>query len=115
VFVVDLESVCRPGDVPVGPDQERARLNIGGLADHDIEAVGPSGCGTTHAFAGQIQQYRAAVVKQLADATAVVQAYSRTLLVQITVPSGNCSPRQSPKSRTGGVTDWLNYTSPGRG
>jgi hypothetical protein len=55
ILVVGLESVCRPGDVTVGSDQQRARLNIGGSTRHDVDAVGPAARGFTHVSAGQIE------------------------------------------------------------
>jgi hypothetical protein len=74
VLVVGLESVCRPSDIAVGPDQQRAGLNIGGHADHDVDAVCPSMRGFAHTSTGQIEQYRAAPMKQFADATTVTES-----------------------------------------
>jgi hypothetical protein len=63
LLIRPLESVCRPSDVTVGPDQQCADLNIVGRADHDIDAVCPPTCGVTHTSAGQIEQYRTRCVQ----------------------------------------------------
>src|SRR4029077_3103786 len=60
ILVVGLESVCRPGDVTVGTDQQRAGLDVRGGTVHDIDAVCPSACGFADLSAGKIKQYRAA-------------------------------------------------------
>ena len=45
VLVVGLECVCRPSDVAVGSDQQRANLEVVDGTRDDIDAVGPYMCG----------------------------------------------------------------------
>jgi hypothetical protein len=73
VLVVGLESVCRPGDVAVGPDQHPADLKVGGGTGHDLDAIRPSACGFTHMSAGQVEQYWARPVKQFGYPSAIVE------------------------------------------
>jgi hypothetical protein len=73
VLIGPLESVCRPSDITVGPDQQRAALEVGDSTDHDVDTICPSACGFAHASAGQVEQHRAALVEYFGDATAVAE------------------------------------------
>jgi hypothetical protein len=52
VLVVGLESGSRPGDVTIGPDQQRAGVEVGDGTGHDVDAVGPAARGLTHTPSG---------------------------------------------------------------
>jgi hypothetical protein len=52
ILVVGLESVCRPSDVTIGPDQQRAGVEVGDGTGHDVDAVGPAARGLTQAPPG---------------------------------------------------------------
>jgi hypothetical protein len=55
VLVVGLESVCRPADVTIGPDQQRAGLELDGRTSHHVDAVGPAARGIAHLSPGQVE------------------------------------------------------------
>jgi hypothetical protein len=52
VLVVGRESVCRPSDVTIGPDQQRAGFGAADDTGDDVDAVGPAAHGFAHASAG---------------------------------------------------------------
>jgi len=97
VVVVGFESVCRPGDIAVRPDQQRADLDAGRRIDHDVDAVRPSACGFTHTSAGQVEQYRAGLVKQFGYPSPIVEGdvgrqppRERMVVVHVVADVGAC-------------------------
>jgi hypothetical protein len=64
VLVVGLECVCRPADVAIGSNQQRACLEVIDRTGHEVDAVRPAARGFAHVSAGKLKQHRTTPVQK---------------------------------------------------